>query len=753
MSRVCSFLGVGPGRARSSRPRSLLGPAVRVGLFVFALYLLSYGGGPHAVDEIGQLGVTASLVKRGALDANELFWTIPAAGNRSDAQVEVGPTGDVWSLRGPGVPLAMAPWYALAMAVPRLDLSFTSLLFNTAISAATAALLVWLGLRVGLSSRLATAGGLIYGIAGMAWPYAKLGFGEPLIAFGVVGAALAGTAGALGAAAAGGFVVLAASTKWSAGALGLPFALSLLFPLRVDPHDRGPAWRVVQAVLRRLVPFGVLGALGLAALGYYNWAHYGSALATGYGSGGREEFTTPPLYGLLGLLVSAYRGIVWFAPGVVAGALVLPVAYRRAPALALAAGGVGVVTLATFAAWWTWWGGYTWGPRFLLPACPLLCLMIPLAWEGLTRGWRWLVGMLVVLSGLVQLPGVLVDFNPFEKALRETAPGFPRSGGIWGPAASPILAHARALVREGSCALDLTWWHCGHFDPVLLLALLLPVVVAALALWRRRVSLDALTLVALVGGVGVLLVRGPASPNGPQRELLAAAAARDAAAAPDDGTVVLASPEVPALWAHDRWRGATYGFNRDDLPDVAEARTLLGLAVARHPRLWLLAANVPRDDPKNQVERWLDENAFATDERSFGSARLRGFVTGAQALAPAAQPIAVFDGGAIRLAAARLLDGSAPVRVELLWQASRPAPPDLKVFVHLYVGPHLVGQRDGRFDEVGRYLVAPSQPAGGEGSVEVGLYRGDGARLAAVAPDGRRYSDDRVPVGSISLGP
>src|SRR5581483_10717806 len=142
MSRVCSFLGVGPGRARSSRPRSLLGPAVRVGLFVFALYLLSYGGGPHAVDEIGQLGVTASLVKRGALDANELFWTIPAAGNRSDAQVEVGPTGDVWSLRGPGVPLAMAPWYALAMAVPRLDLSFTSLLFNTAISAATAALLV-----------------------------------------------------------------------------------------------------------------------------------------------------------------------------------------------------------------------------------------------------------------------------------------------------------------------------------------------------------------------------------------------------------------------------------------------------------------------------------------------------------------------------------------------------------------------------------------------------------------------------------
>ena len=57
---------------------------------------------------------------------------------------------------------------------------------------------------------------------------------------------------------------------------------------------------------------------------------------------------------------------VWFAPSVLAGALVLPIAYRRAPALAIAAAGVAVVTLATFAAWWTWWGGYTWGPRFLM---------------------------------------------------------------------------------------------------------------------------------------------------------------------------------------------------------------------------------------------------------------------------------------------------------------------------------------------------------------------------------------------------
>ena len=80
--------------------------AWRVGLFLWAVYLCSYGGGPHSPDEIGQLATTASLVRRGSFDADEIFWTIPAAGGRSDAQVEIGPTGDVWSVRGPTVPLA-----------------------------------------------------------------------------------------------------------------------------------------------------------------------------------------------------------------------------------------------------------------------------------------------------------------------------------------------------------------------------------------------------------------------------------------------------------------------------------------------------------------------------------------------------------------------------------------------------------------------------------------------------------------------
>jgi hypothetical protein len=254
-------------------------------------------------------------------------------------------------------------------------------------------------------------------------------------------------------------------------------------------------------------------------------------------------------------------------------------------------------------------------------------------------------------------------------------------------------------------------------------------------------------------------------------ELLAAASARDLAARPGDGTVVLASPEVPALWARDRSTGATYGLNRDDLPRDDEAERLLGLALARHPRLWLLAANVPRDEPLNGVERWLGRRAFPVEERLFGAARLRLFLTGdGREPSPAGAPLALFPEAGAALAGARLLDETAsagdPARLELLWRLEGADARDLSVFVHLYAGERLIGQADAalraalpegadpagrRGDALGRHALRPAGAPVGPASVEVGLYRRSGERLTATAPDGRRLSDDRVPVGELIL--
>src|SRR5438270_627816 len=79
----------------------------------------------------------------------------------------------------------------------------------------------------------------------------------------------------------------------------------------------------------------------------------------------------------------------------------------------------------------------------------------PLAWRSLGRRARATVGGLATLSTLVQLPGALVDFNPFERALRATWPSYPLGGPLFDPGAAQIGAHLLRLRREGAAALDL----------------------------------------------------------------------------------------------------------------------------------------------------------------------------------------------------------------------------------------------------------------------------------------------------------
>jgi hypothetical protein len=777
--------------------------AARVGLLLWTLYMLSFGGGPHSPDEIGQLGTTASLVRRGSFDANELFWMIPAAGDRSDAQVEIGPSGDVWSVRGPTVPLQMAPWHALALWLPWLDVTFTTLLSSSLVTAATGALLVLLGRRAGLSERAAIAGGAIFGVASMAWPYARLGFGEPAIGLLTVAAALVAPLGPLGAAGAGLAVAGAAGAKWSAAALAAPIGLYVVLPRR--------SWRGAVA-------FAAGFGIGMAALAWHNLARFGSALSTGYELAGREQFSTDPWYGLLGLTLSPYRGLIWFWPAAVAVALALPAAWRRAPWLVALAVAVLGVTVATFAGWRMWWGGNAWGPRFLVPALPLLALVLPLGWSGLGRAARVAAAGLVAASALVQVPGVLFDFNVFERELRGPLPDFPRAGGLLDARAGQIVDQARRLVDGWPCSVDLVWVKCGAVDWALAAALVGALALAGMALggWppalggrgvvaphpggrphpsplptgegtqagrdvrfvastRSRGArgwLDAVAGLGAVGALALLLGRGPAAPGGSMAELLEAARARDAAARPGDGLIVLASPAVPALWSRDRWRGAVYGLNRDDVPRLPEAERMLTLAAGRHARLWLIAADVPRDEALNGVDRWLDGHAFPVEERAIGAARLRLLLTGpTERRAPApSELLARFAGEGVELAGAWLLDDRVsardPARVELAWRLAPGAAEGVSVFVHLYADGRLVGQADAplarslphgaaaatyRGVGYGRYAPRLAEGAAGELSLEVGLYRAaTGERLAALRPERARFEADRVPVGRLS---
>ena len=123
----------------------------------------------------------------------------------------------------------------------------------------------------------------------------------------------------------------------------------------------------------------IIAAVGLIAV--ENWLRRGNPLNAGYSNdfgfvtvmpySGRPGFSYPIFFGLLSILFSFGKGLIFFAPG-----LLLPV---RSRLLRLQQEGkrdlynvyvlwmaflVGLILL--YAHWWAWYGGWFWGPRFFL---------------------------------------------------------------------------------------------------------------------------------------------------------------------------------------------------------------------------------------------------------------------------------------------------------------------------------------------------------------------------------------------------
>ena len=117
----------------------------------------------------------------------------------------------------------------------------------------------------------------------------------------------------------------------------------------------------------------------LIALEY--WWRRGSPTRSGYEGdalgfttilpySGRPGFSYPLALGILSLLFSFGKGILFFAPGLLL--CHVPTPDKRAPVVSMLAqlsiifsGGI----LLVYASWWAWSGSVFWGPRFLLIAC------------------------------------------------------------------------------------------------------------------------------------------------------------------------------------------------------------------------------------------------------------------------------------------------------------------------------------------------------------------------------------------------
>jgi hypothetical protein len=222
-------------------------------------------------------------------------------------------------------------------------------------------------------------------------------------------------------------------------------------------------------------------------------------LNNGYAGTGYEDegFTTFLPIGLAGLLLSSGKSIFVYVPLTFLSVLAWPRFLRAMPATALLYAGIFLVTLVQSSIWWAWWGGWSWGPRLLVPTLPFFVVALIPALHQSARmrlaGWA-----LAVVGFLVALLGALVDFNPHLAELMALYPG--DRPGTEDPDVyfvvdhAPILAHLRFLLAGDHLSvvtfdlerLGFSSAHAGRFPYIVAALFFVALALLALGEWRMH---------------------------------------------------------------------------------------------------------------------------------------------------------------------------------------------------------------------------------------------------------------------------
>jgi len=394
-------------------------------LFVLAaVVLLSVQQGSITVSDGSHMyQVTRSLVERRSV-------SVPAASG--DAR---GRHGAYYSKYGIGLSLVAVVPYALAMPLTKVSGSADVVEVAAAssvvpiISAALLAMLYLLARRLGAGvgpALLVAVGALLGTFFG---PYAKDYFAEPLTALGItVAVERLLTKKPLAAGAGLGIAILARPQS---------ILLVLLFGWI--------CWRCCGASgLVRLLP-GLLASLAITV--GYNLVRFGQPTEFGYGP--KEGFTTPLWHGGAGLLFNSEKSVILFAPLVLLVPIALVELWKRSKDATLLLLGNFLVTFTLAATWSSWPGGWSWGPRLLLPGLlPLFAAVGP--WQRTPR--RLQAGGALVLAGfLVSAPALLVptQTQQLDRPLPRTGPGFIRQYRLVPPVTRYTIEHLYESAPSG----------------------------------------------------------------------------------------------------------------------------------------------------------------------------------------------------------------------------------------------------------------------------------------------------------------
>lgn len=663
---------------------------------LLAAYMTVYLGLPGSIDGSATLTVTSSFLKYGTPDI-AIMGSSEALLPPLARMGSFGVDGLLYAKKGVTPSLALLPLVALAQAVPFLPLRATALLLNPILTTLTAVLIYTFACWLDYRPRTAFITALVYGLATFAIIYTTTLFGEPLAALLLLIALMAAhryrqhsTANWLVAA------------SFALGLLpGVNLTYGVMAPLLgfytfgIDPRR----WRV-KHLTAMIVPFLCI----LALLAAYNWIRFGSLFESGYNFEEGEGFTAPFGEGVFGLMLSPYRGIVWYNPVLllgIPGALLLR--RKNLPILGIVLALV-VAQIVTYASWWSWHGGITWGPRFLIPVTPMLALLLlPVIdrvpyYRPLTIAFVLLVG----LSLLIQAVGSLFSILPHVSYLYRNFPpdiidGFyvyHNPEVVYRLDASPVIGQFR--VAFSGQKLEPALFQNGDIPHAMLVLFLLATGIIAYHYAKRRWQTFGTVLLMFAALIGI--------------------------AARQQGQLALSRAVMQELMPTDMLIAASDDYN-DNLLDVKTPMRIIttnaptapddplasGLwdYAMRQPGLTWFVTWFPPAEAENWQERDLWQRASFVRETIFRENRALLFD-----LHPPAQPDQPGDWtfGPIRLKQYGIQHDLDGIRIALQWASDEPPQFNASWFVHLIDASGQIIQQQDRPPQGGYLPTSLWQP-------------------------------------------
>ena len=409
---------------------------------VFCVYITTTGG--SFATDLASYEVTKNLAQRSS---------VAMSYNVLATDAERGVDGRYYAASGLAHSVFGVPFYFGSRAVQQVlglrigkpeTLDKAAVVLGSAVAGAlcapVAVLCAW-RLSGSVAGSLVAAFGLAF--ATTLWPYSKFGHTAPLATFLLLTATYCTWIGvrtsrasllALG----GTLLGCALLTRHEMGLMALPLGV----------------WVVVESLesrprcLRRLGTFGLPVAVAVGIWMWYNFARFGHPLDTGLLRDPNAQFDTPLLVGLYGLLASPGRSLFLYAPIAGAGVLALKVLADRDRSTAMLFSAQVVMLLLVYAKLHQWDGGESYGPRYLVPVLPFLTIPIAACFPIAHRPrWQWLLPILFVLSVLVQLPGILVDYSKTQLAFARQTNGYSIRMSRYSWQATPLTLNLRAAIR------------------------------------------------------------------------------------------------------------------------------------------------------------------------------------------------------------------------------------------------------------------------------------------------------------------